>query len=117
MAHKFSKEQFWRRTLADWQASGLSVRQYCHRHDLSEPSFYCWRRQLKLRDATGDQRRSPRSGTPDAQPLFLPIVVSDAAAAAGLEVVLANARLIRVRPGFDRDTLAQLLRVLEEQPC
>jgi hypothetical protein len=88
----------------------LSVRQYCRRHDLSEPSFYAWRRALP-------QRVAVRPATPSVRPLFVPLEVTDPTTAAGLEVVLANARTIRVRPGFDRDTLAQLVAVLEERPC
>ena len=116
MAHNSSKEQFWRRTLADWQASGLSVRQYCSRHNLSEPSFYAWRRELPKRDAARYRER-PGSSPSRVRPLFVPVDVDQTPATGDLEVVLANARTIRVRPGFDRDTLVQLVAVLEDRPC
>src|SRR4051812_21210697 len=60
------REQFWREALAAWQASGLSVRQYCRRHDLAEPSFYHWRREL--------QRRVGRPASSSA-PAFVPVTV------------------------------------------
>ena len=34
-----------------------------------------------------------------------------------IEVVLAQGRLLRVRPGFDAAMLRQLLRLLEEPSC
>ncbi len=43
-----AKERRWRRVVRDWQASGLSVRQFCRRQGLSEPSFYAWRRELAV---------------------------------------------------------------------
>ena len=44
------KEQFWRRQFEHWRRSGLSVRAFCARHGLSEPTFYSWRRTLAQRD-------------------------------------------------------------------
>ncbi len=34
------KEQQWQRWVAQWRASGLSVRAFCDRHGLATPSFY-----------------------------------------------------------------------------
>jgi hypothetical protein len=51
---------------------------------------------------------------------FLPLrVVEDDAASAGggVEIVLAQGRTLRVRAGFDRQTLAAVLAVLEARPC
>jgi transposase-like protein len=97
------KERQWRRWIAHWQTSGLSVAAFCARHDLAIASFYAWRRTLQRRDA-------PAAG-------FVPVrLVADAASA--LEVVLADGRIVRVAPGFDATTLRQLLAVLrEDQPC
>jgi len=46
-------------------------------------------------------------------------VVEDAAAeaAGGVEITLAHGCTVRVRSGFDRQTLADVLAVLEVQPC
>ena len=40
------RQQFWRMVLETWQASGLSVRQFCKDEGLSEASFYFWRKKL-----------------------------------------------------------------------
>jgi transposase len=101
------KERQWRRWIEVWRASGLSVRAFCDRHGLSEPSFYGWRRVLT-------QRAADRL-------TFLPVHVAedDRPAAGGvLELVLSRGRTVRVGPGFDAATLRALLRVLEEgRPC
>jgi hypothetical protein len=105
-----NKEQFWRTTVQQWRASGLSVRAFCARRSLSEPSFYAWRRTLQESDA--------------AQVRFVPVQVvaqqtapaADGASAAAdtLELVLDGGRRLRVRPGFDGPTLTRLLALLEE---
>lgn len=57
------REAFWRGELARQAASGLSVRRFCREHELSEPSFYAWRRTLRERDQA-------------TVPEFLPVVVA-----------------------------------------
>ncbi len=97
------KEQQWRFWIRQWQNSGLSVRAFCARHGLAQPSFYAWRRVIQQRDA--------ELGT------FLPVqIVPDVEPppSSRLEVVLAGSRVVRVAPGFDAATLRQLLAVLEE---
>jgi|SRR5271165_666801 len=103
-----SKERFWRRMVAQWQASGDSVREFCDRYGLAEPSFYAWRRLLRQRDAK--------------EPRFVPVrVTNDITAPApadyaggGLELVLVDGRLLRIGPGFDAATLQRLLALLAE---
>jgi transposase-like protein len=112
-----SKEQFWRQQVRQWRRSGLTVRDFCIEHGLSEPSFYAWRRTLAERDrqAGGRPRPQPCSG-PAALPAFVPVRVLPEPAAP-LEVVLGPGRVVRVAPGFDATTLRQLLAVLEEPAC
>ena len=56
----------------------------------------------------------------DEQARFLPVrVVSPGAEenSGGLEIALAGGRVVRVRPGVDLQTLADVLAVLEVRPC
>ena len=101
------KERQWQRWIDQWQASGLSVRDFCARHRLPTPTFYTWRRRLQRRAAE--------------QAPFLPVqVVADTprSQASPLEVVLAGGPVVRVPPGFDPASLRQLLALLREGgPC
>ena len=100
------KEQFWRRVVRRWHSSGLSVRNFCRQQNLSEPSFYAWRRLLQQREA--------------ATALFVPVRLLDETSPSNenvIELVLTGQRTVRVRPGFDATTLQQLLDLLQERPC
>jgi hypothetical protein len=122
------KERYWRRMLRQWQRSGQRVRSFCWEHGLSEPSFYAWRRTIQERERPVQprSRRGPRQASEPAQgaavhgfqgdglPAFVPVTI--AAAAASLEVVLGDGRVVRVPAGFDATTLRQLLAVLAEAP-
>jgi transposase len=110
------KQRHWLDLIRLWQQSKLSVRAFCRRHRLSEPSFYCWRRTLQERGLIGEMPAEDAVKT--EAPAFLQVAVDSAAAAPrSIELVLANGRRLRVRPGFDANTLRQLLRVLEEPAC
>jgi hypothetical protein len=100
------KEQQWRRWIHQWQHSDLTVRAFCELHQLSQPSFYAWRRVLQQRDAAAAPFLPVRV-VPD-----LPVV--QPAATTPFEIVLPGNRSLRVAPGFDAAALRQLLAVLQE---
>jgi hypothetical protein len=118
-----AKERYWRRLLGQWRRSGLTGRDFCAEHQLSEPSFYAWKREIARRDqerTVGAQAATRVSAPPRpaaaALPAFVPVTMATPVAST-LEVVLSDGRLLRVPAGFDADTLRQLLAVLEERPC
>ena len=41
------KEEFWRLALREHQQSGLTIRAFCRREGLSEPSFFAWRKRIQ----------------------------------------------------------------------
>jgi transposase len=102
------REQFWREQLRRQQASGRGVREFCEGAGLSVPSFYWWRREVRIRDS--------RAGA--VRPRFVPVrLASESFADASLEVVLGGGRSIRVGSGFDADHLRAVVAALEATPC
>ena len=123
-----AKELFWRQMLRQWQTSGLSVREFCTQQQVSQASFYFWRRIIAQRDqqagnhmpATPDNNDTDStSNQADASdpPLFVPVTLATPAKAEPpLELVLASGMRVRVPVGFDDSTLRQLLTLLNENP-
>jgi hypothetical protein len=112
--------------MGDWRRSGLSVREFCDWQELSEASFYAWRRELARRDnevapaASSRRAKSARRGTRKglsraAAPGFVPVrVVADAAPEAshggdGIEVRLLTGVRLLVPPGCDRALLRDVI--------
>jgi hypothetical protein len=50
-------------------------------------------------------------------PSFLPVRVTTPTAGGDVEIVLSQGCTVRVPQGFDRQTLADVLAVLEARPC
>lgn len=108
MQRDSKKEAFWRDAIRRQAGSGLSVREFCARHRLSEPSFYERRRTFQERDA----RR------PAAPPAFVPMIVRDdrptgTAADAGIVIELRGGRLLRLPGSMTAARVAELVRALE----
>src|SRR3954453_11105422 len=97
-----SREPYWRLVVARWKRSGLTVGEFCRSESLNQATFYWWRRELRRRD--------------QPQPAFLPVrVLADQPQTAGsIEVVLANGRCLRIGAGFDRRTLVEVVKLLED---
>src|SRR6516164_1218296 len=93
------KERFWRRMLRLWRSSGGSVRDFCAAHQLSEPSFFFWRRTIAARDRQAASARQRSDGHRGGADLFVPVRVLPTTP--GLELVLGGGRVVRVPAGFD----------------
>jgi hypothetical protein len=98
----------------------LSVREYCRRHKLKETQFYWWQRQLKERDqerAFGKRRgiRGEKSDLPASFALVSEELGGESLA--GIELVLANGRRLRIGRGVDTETLRTVLEVAEQEGC
>ena len=135
------KQRYWEEVVRRWREGGQSVRGFCRAEGLRESAFYFWRRELTRGgdrvDAGNGSRPQARPMTPVSRsstqvsprhgpaPSFLPVKVVGPASGCpgvaeaihGVETVLAQGRTVRVRAGFDRQTLADILAVLEVQPC
>jgi transposase len=109
------KQRHWLDLMRLWEQAKLSVRAFCGRHRLSVLRFYWWQRTLRER---GLWRKASANDAEMKTPAFVQVAVDTAVAAPrSIELVLANGRKLRIRPGFDVNTLRKLLHVLEERPC
>jgi hypothetical protein len=131
------KQVHWEEVVRRWQESGQSVRGYCRAEGIRESAFYFWRAELQRRpssDAVGYRRSKASrvmpaarlakrlSPPPQVAPSFLPVHIVERGEAetptpGGVEIMLAQGRMVRVREGFDRQTLADVLAVLEARSC
>jgi transposase-like protein len=132
-AQELQRQSRWQEIINGQQQSGQSVRAYCRQAGVEESAFYWWRRELTRRGRQGEvprpARRSSlpgRPGRPAARkgPLiaaeFLPVrVTADRRPEGGhgVELLLADGRVLRLWPGFDRQTLLDVLGALEGRGC
>ncbi len=113
-------ERQWRERMARWRASGLSVRDFCQRRRLTEPTFHYWRRELRMRDAAASTAAMSSSSVKKSRPAFVPLTVVPTATLA-VEVRCPSGHVVLLS-SCDVASLASVFATLESraggtQPC
>ena len=106
------KERYWRGVMSKAAGSGLSIRAFCEAEGVSSGQFYIWRRRLKTR-GRGRQTGEAVAGATS----FALVSEGTESASAGIELVLAGGRRLRISKGVDRKTLAEVVAVLDGERC
>jgi hypothetical protein len=129
---KARREEHWRGVLERWRASGLPKTDFSRRERISPDVLAWWQAEIHKRDVAKRRqssastaarvrwRTAPRPGGASQPPAFVPVRVVEStppsAPPAPLEVLVAG-RVVRVRAGFDAETLGRLLAALEGRAC
>ena len=109
------KEVRWREILQRYADSGVSVREFCTSEGISEPSFYAWRKKLRMRKDGSARSRSTRNrhDRSDDGRLFVPLQVLDTAAT--LEIIHPLGYRIQVTGDVNPAALRQVIEALDER--
>ena len=129
MARQRFRAAQWAVLIDEWNASGLNLTEFCQRRGLSRGTMQGWVYKPALKRAIENARRgaivtAAKTSQEDASsvpsPAFLPVRLVEATAPppearshAAIQVVLARGRRILVGPGFDPETLRQVVAALE----
>ena len=100
------REATWRRVVAGYAGSGMSIRAYCVKYRVKEPAFYWWRTELVRRDAGKPHRRAAA---------FVPVMVHSPTAldrAEGMAIELRGGRVLRL-PAMAVERIVELVRAIE----
>ena len=95
----------WRKLLEDQRASGLPISAFCRERGIPASSLFAWRSKLR---GTGTEIFKAVAIVPDSKPRRYG---GDDAGA--IELCLPGERRLRVRRGFDRQLLWDLISALE----
>ena len=111
--HDVEKARYWQAVIRDAARSGMSTRAFCQQRKLKESQFYWWQRRLReKRPPVSTQRGAVNS------PASFALVSDEAGAAdAGIELLLAGGRRLRIAKGVDEPTLRCVLAALEQPGC
>lgn len=100
-----AKEASWRKVLKRFSASGLSVRAFCQREQLTESAFYAWRRTIGERDEATRSRSA-----------FVPAMLSDQSPGeVSIAVELMSGCVLRFSGPTPIQQLAELIVALQSK--
>lgn len=102
---KAERQALWETRIAEYQASGQSVKEWCASHEgISPRQLWYWLRKYKNQNVVSSGKSNR----------WLPVEISEKASIEQGHTLLVNVGTasIEVRPGFDPALLAQVVRVL-----
>jgi hypothetical protein len=103
------KERDWAKVIREAARSGRSIREFCGQRRLKESQFYWWQRKLRERREDRALRRS-RGPTAQGEAARFALVSDEPGQLdAGIELVLADGRRVRISRGVDEETLRTVL--------
>ena len=106
---KDEKVAYWRHQVDGFQASGLSVKDYCAQKGISVANWYYWRKRFA--DAAEPQSMVHKTDG------FLPITLAAVRPPiSSVEIVLLSGRGLKLTAPVDTGWLQTLVQVLES-PC
>ena len=108
------KARFWRSTIREAARSGVSIREFCRKRKLKECQFYWWQHRLSMSRQSAEAKRKRRTGGPAS---FALVSEESGANDAGIELVLAGGRRLRIARGVDEATLRAVLVAVEPAGC
>jgi hypothetical protein len=106
------KARYWRTIIREAARSGLSTREFCRQRKLHASQFYWWQRRWMT------SRRIPNGSKAVPKPASFALVSEEPGMAdAGIELVLAGGRRLRIARGVDAQTLRAVLAALDAEGC
>lgn len=99
---------YWQERLANREASGLSIDEFCADEDVSRSTFYRWLRRLKegIPDAMKEEKALTLADI--AEPKFLPVSVT----VSPVEIELPNGGLVRLPVGVGQAVIVDVIQAV-----
>ncbi len=100
---------YWQDRLANREASGLSIDEFCADEDVSRSTFYRWAGRLKdgIPDAVKEEGENLTLAD-IAEPKFLPVSVT----ASPVEIELPNGGLVRLPVGVGQAVIVDVIQAV-----
>ena len=111
------KEKHWAKVIREAARSGKSIREFCAKRKLKESQFYWWQRKLRERREQRTLRRGIRKKAPTPAGTFALVSDDPQQLDAGIELVLADGRRVRISRGVDEETLRTVLAAVGAEAC
>jgi transposase-like protein len=119
-------EAEWRKIVATWRESGMTVSRFCKDHGISKSRFHTWKKYFAF-DSESKEKSIKASGEGKMlSTTFLPVQVrellasdmnSKAVAAQRIEIFLGNGAVVRISGELSDDNLSRIMRLAADTAC
>jgi len=107
-SHGLDDYLYWQERLANLEASGLSIDEFCADEDISRSTYYRWTQLLKDGIPEAVKEGQPVTLKELGEPKFLPITVT----ASPVEIQLPNGGLVRLPVGVGHAVIVEVIQAV-----
>jgi hypothetical protein len=109
--------------MSRWRRSGLSITEFCQREQISQPSFFAWRKRLAGQRAVTRRRRARRMDRDASTPRLVQLPAPDWATPSGVQIALPGGAVVTLPRQASAELVAAAIRAAmhvpgsEDRPC
>jgi|SRR5271166_5957192 len=112
----------WHERMGLWRRSGLSIAEFCRQEQVSQPSFFNWRKRLSLQRTSASRRSAGSSGTPKRQPRFVQLPTATWPSSEAVQIALPGGAIVTLPPQAAAELVTTAIRAAmtgaaENRPC
>lgn len=123
------REREMREMILEYERGDEGLSSFCRRHGIKTGTFGWWKSEVRRRRAGRRSASREVGSSPSSSALHFVELVPPAHAVAApgrhgspdrhsqIRIIVSRGRQIEVTPGFDEETLARTIRVVEMTPC
>ena len=113
--HKLENVQKWEREVAGWKSSGVSQREYCNQKNISPSTLHGW--CYKLKNYQSNNSASADSFVKMTFRESAKKLKSTPAPQSGIMLSIDDRIKISIDTGFDKNSLSEILDILDCKKC
>jgi hypothetical protein len=113
----------WRERLGRWRQSGLSIAEFCRREEISQASFFAWRKRLSNRRALVRGGKPSGAEVASGEARFLELPPPAWPTSGGVQITLPGGAVVALPPHASSEFVAGAIRAAmllpagEDRPC
>jgi hypothetical protein len=113
----------WRERLSRWRDSGLSIVEFCRREEISQASFFAWRKRLSNRRALARGGKPPGAEVSSREARFLELPPPVWPTSGGVQITLPGGAVVTLPPHASSELVTGAIRAAmlpgagEDRPC
>lgn len=107
----------WRERLSRWRDSGLSIVEFCRREEISQASFFAWRKRLSNRRALARGAKPPGTEVASGEARFLELPPPAWPTSGGVQITLPGGAVVALPPHASSALVAGAIRAAMLPPA
>jgi hypothetical protein len=107
----------WRERISRWRQSGLSIAEFCRREQISQPSFFAWRKRLASRVAVRRRDKLPAAGGSGGEARFIELSPPRWPTTNGVQITLPGGAVVALPQDASTELVVAAIRAASQVPA